>query len=151
MAQTIPQLKPYVVPNGITYKFDSADGDDVHIVAEMQTRTDMAYLVVATVLVVQTDTSGVVSAVNGYRMIGTFMNAGGTLTQVSTTTADHGAETDTGWSATFAVSGTKIQVQVTLDASHTSSAPVSCRVVPTVVEHGFYAPHRFGSADNNPA
>lgn len=45
-----------------------------------------------------------------YRLIGTFKNVSGTLTQVGTTTAIHTAEDQAGWDCTLGTSGTAIVV-----------------------------------------
>lgn len=155
MAQTVPYLRAATPPSGVTYKCDSADADDVHIVAKFQTRTNMTYMLECDVLVAQySDTVHTPSAVNAYRIIGGFKNIAGTVTQAGSTVVVTGTniEDDAGWSCTYAISGTEIRVQLTLDASHTSSAPVEVRThLRSFVELGALAPHRFGSADNDPA
>lgn len=148
MAQTVPQFKPQVDKTGVTYRPDPDDADDVHIVAEFQTETDMGYVLECLVLVVEDSTY---ATVNGYKLAGVFKNDGGTLAVVGSTANTIDDETDTGWACAFAVSGTKVQVQLTLDASHTSSAPVIVRSKLTeCLALGSKATHMYGSSDNNP-
>lgn len=141
---------------GVTYKCDSADADDVHVVAKFQTRTNMTYGLECVVLVAQyaAATGHVPAATNLYKIIGGFKNINGTVTQAGSTVVVTGTniEDDAGWSCTYAISGTQIHVQLTLDSSHTSTAVVEVRTqLVGFVELGALAPHRFGSADNDPA
>lgn len=156
MAQTVPFLRAATPPAGVTYKCDASDADDVHIVAKFQTRTNMTYMLECDVLIAQyaAATGHVPSAVNAYRIIGGFKNVNGTVTQAGSTTVVTGTdiEDDSGWSCTYTISGTEVRVQVTLDSSHTTAAPVEVRThLRSFVELGKLAPHRFGDAANDPA
>lgn len=156
MAQTVPFLRAATPPAGVTYKCDASDADNVHVVAKFQTRTNMTYMLECDVLIATytAATGHVPAGVNGYRIIGAFKNVNGTVTQAGSTTVVTGTdlEDDAGWSATYAISGTEVRVQVTLDSSHTTTAPVEVRThLRSFLELGALAPHRFGSADNDPA
>lgn len=141
MADT-PALRAFNHLKGVTYKSITAAA---HVVADFQTRTDMGYHVIVDMISVAVDNY---DEVNSYRLIGTFQNDGGTLTQVGSTTTDHSAEGHAGNTPALAVSGTKIQVKYTTD----DTTPTVIRTVAQVVPLGVYDPHIFGDgATNNPS
>jgi len=127
---------------GVTYKSITAAA---HVVAQFQTQTDMGYHIVVDMIAVSVDNY---DEVNSYRLIGTFKNDGGTLTQVGSTTTDHSAEGHAGHTPALAVSGTVVQVKLTTD----DTTPTEVRVAAQVLAHGPFNPHLFGDgANNNPS
>lgn len=143
MAQSTPYLQNFVHQKGVTYKSVTAA---THVVAQFQTETDMGYHIVFDVVCIANDNY---DETNSYRLIGTFQNDGGTLTQVGSTTTDHSAEGHAGITPSLGVSGTVVQVKMATD----DTSPIIFRTVAsTVVPIGDKAPHQFGDgANNNPS
>ncbi len=78
------------------------------------TATDTAYHFEAIVLARRTGgTGGTTGDMASYKIIATFKNIGGTVTQVGTTTIVHSAEDQAGWDCVYDINGTAVRVRVT--------------------------------------
>ena len=137
MAKTVPFLmRP--LNDGVTTHWTAAA---TNVVAKLQTRTNMGYMVKADVIAIATDNY---DEVNAYTITAAFKNDGGTLAQVGSTDIDVSIEGHAGWSADFTTSGTEIRVTFVTD----DTTPVTVRVHATTLEAGELAPHEFGPSDN---
>lgn len=125
--------------NGTTMRF--VDAQTAIPVVNLATKTDNAYLVTAEVIAVADDNY---DEVNAYVLFGAFKNDGGTLAQSGSTNIDTSIEGHGGWAATFATSGTNIQVVFTTD----DTTPVTVRARLSVLMVGKDAPHAWGNSDN---
>lgn len=90
---------------------------------------DVDTVVLATARVVGRDSTGSVAA--GYEISATFRRTGAVVTQVFATTVKAQHEDDNSWNATFVVSGTTVNVEVTGGVG----ATVNWRVVGDTISH----------------
>lgn len=84
------------------------------IAATIQTFPDRVYQVLAKILAVETEDHDEAAS---YILVGVFLNDGGTLSQVGSTTDVSTIESTGGWAVAFDVDGDEIQIIVTGAAS----------------------------------
>jgi hypothetical protein len=86
----------------------------VTTLASITTVTDATFCVDAIVIARRTGgSSGAAADGAAYRIIGTFKNNAGTVTQIGSTSVVHSAESQAGWDCVFDVSGTAVRVRIT--------------------------------------
>lgn len=82
--------------------------------ANVVTPTDTTVTIEATVVARRTGgTAGTAGDGASYKIIGTFKNIGGTVTQIGTTTVVHSVEDQGGWDVEFSISGSNVSLVAT--------------------------------------
>ena len=99
-------------------RFTTTNGS-AQTAVELNIATNQSCNIVANIIATDA-TTGLTGTTAGYQLIATFENANGTVTQVGSTTSDHSAEDIANpMTVAFAISGTKVQLNVTGDPGRT--------------------------------